>query len=89
MSSTIPKTVYIAWVDSMGFQLGWNSRDEAKLPRISTLAFLVKETDEAYYLSHSYSPLGPVHYDLFAIPKGCVVEYHELDLFVEEDGEDE
>ena len=72
------KPVKIVWMDSMGLSTGWTEVSKVRPKFATTIAFLVNETKEAYFVSHSYSPDIGVHYDLFMIPKGVVVSFEEL-----------
>ena len=77
------KMVVVKWVDSTNHMFGWNYfRDEevaeqVQLKPILTCGFLVYEDDDRLVISHSDGGDGS-HYDLFAIPRGCVQELKYL-----------
>jgi hypothetical protein len=72
------KIASIYWVDSSSYNLGWNDEKDLDLKPIFTVGFIINETDEAYYLSHTIGYEG-VHFDLFCIPKGCVKDIAYLE----------
>lgn len=87
------KIVYVKWIDSTHFSLGWNRDDLEKLnaQEIETVGYLVNENDRYINISHSRGGEGTgyVTYDAYLIPKGCIVERTDLVQPIKEEVEDE
>ena len=72
------KIVAIKWIDSSAHSTGWTDEKDLELIPILTVGFLISETDESYSISHSIGFKG-LHFDVFMIPKGCVLEIKDLE----------
>jgi len=78
--NTEPKLLLIEWIDSTSLSTGWGSARSVNMPHIFSFGFLQSETEDAYVLSHSMVPLRGYYYDVFAVPKGAVVNINTLTL---------
>ncbi len=70
----------IKWLDSAGKD-GWQHEDELPEPcEITTLGFLVKETDDAVWVSCSKVTNGEQWAQVMVIPTYCILERWEVQI---------
>lgn len=81
------KRVYIEWIDSASLD-GWQGKealDDLRPYNCATLAFLVREDDEAYIVTHTFTlddatdSFAYRYHGLFSIPKVAVSKLHFYD----------
>ena len=78
IGETMKKIVAIKWIDSSAHSTGWTDEKDLELIPILTVGFLISENDDSYSISHSIGFKG-LHFDVFMIPKGCVLQLVELE----------